>query len=186
VRPTGIYWGGGGENIDMRSGNVNFSLPLLNVKGRGWTVPFRLSYNSQNWRQDSGGQWNLGHDGGFGWGWKLLAGSLTPYYSGYFILDHYVFTDSTGAEYRLTQVDGNGIWNSNESIYLEYDSNTGRLYFPDGTFWVFGCISAGTEQDSGVAYPTLIQDTNGNQISLAKSALRITVGQPILSKSSEK
>ncbi len=60
MRPTGSYWGGGGENIDMRSGNLNFTIPLLKVKGRGWNVPFNLSYNSQNWRHDSGGTWNLG------------------------------------------------------------------------------------------------------------------------------
>jgi hypothetical protein len=39
-------------------GNLNFSIPLLKVKGRGWTVTFNLSYNPQNWRQDSGGTWN--------------------------------------------------------------------------------------------------------------------------------
>ena len=46
------------------------------------------------------------------------------------------------AKNRLDQNNG-GIWTSKESIYLEYDSNTGRLYFPDGTFWKFDCTSAG-------------------------------------------
>jgi hypothetical protein len=48
-------------------GNLNFSIPLLKVKGRGWTVTFNLSYNSQNWRQDSGGTWN----------WTVTADSAT-------------------------------------------------------------------------------------------------------------
>ena len=55
VLSTGSYWGGGGEQIDMLSGNLNFSLPLVSAKGRtGWSVPVGLSYNSQNWRNDSG------------------------------------------------------------------------------------------------------------------------------------
>jgi chitinase len=54
IRSTGTYWGGGGEQIDMRSGNLNFTQPLLKPMGRGgWGVPINLSYNSQNWRQPS-------------------------------------------------------------------------------------------------------------------------------------
>ena len=54
VQPTGAYWGGAGEQIDTRSGNLNFSLPLLKALGRtGWTVPVNLVYNSQNWRLDN-------------------------------------------------------------------------------------------------------------------------------------
>src|SRR5258708_3518714 len=115
VRPTGSYWGGGGENIDLRSGNLNCTIPLLKVKGRGWNVPFNLSYNSQNWRQDSGGTWNLGRDRGFGYGWNLQGGALLPEYNGWYSIHHYLFIDSTGAEYRLDQNNG-GIWTSKESI----------------------------------------------------------------------
>src|SRR5258708_31521851 len=92
-----------------------------------------------------------------------------PEYNGGFSIDRFLFIDSTGAEYRLDQNNG-GIWTSKESIYLEYDSNAGRLYFPDGTFWKFDCTSAGTEEDAGVQYPTLIQDTNGNQIAISYAA----------------
>jgi hypothetical protein len=102
----------------MRSGNLNFSIPPLKVKGRGWTVPFNLSYNSQNWRQDTGGTWNLGRDRGFGYGWNLQGGALVPEYFGWLTIDHYLFIDATGAEYRLDQNSG-GIWTSKESIYLE-------------------------------------------------------------------
>jgi RHS repeat-associated protein len=165
VRPTGSYWGGAGEQIDMRSGNLNYTIPLLKAQGRGgWGVGFNLSYNSQNWRQDPAGTWQLGQEVGYGYGWRLQAGSLTPVYSDYFTLHHYVFMDSTGAEYRLDQPDGTGVWNSKEGIYVSFDSNTGRLYFTDGSFWTFGSISGGSEQDAGVMYPTLMQDTNGNQV----------------------
>jgi len=109
----------------------------------GFGAGFSLHYNSQFWRKDSGGTWNLGRDDGFGYGWKLQAGALTPVYSGYFTIDHYVFIDSTGAEYRL-DVNNGGVWTSREGIYLELDTNSGILYFPDGTKWAFACTSGGT------------------------------------------
>jgi hypothetical protein len=61
VNTTGAYWGATGENIDVRSGNLNFSLPLFTAKGMGgWSVGFNLSYNSQNWRKDASGvNWNF-------------------------------------------------------------------------------------------------------------------------------
>ncbi|MGD1097747.1 MAG: hypothetical protein ABSB35_37885, partial [Bryobacteraceae bacterium] len=55
VASTGAYWGAGNEEIDVMSGNVNFSAPILTAMQRNSaSVAFKLSYNSQNWRQDSG------------------------------------------------------------------------------------------------------------------------------------
>ena len=80
VQPNGAYWGAAGEQIDMLSGNLNFSVPLIKAPSRGgWSASFALSYNSQSWRQDSGGTWKLGRDVGYGFGWKLQAGSITPF-----------------------------------------------------------------------------------------------------------
>jgi RHS repeat-associated protein len=164
VRPTGTYWGASGENIDVRSGNLNFALPLLKPQGRGsWSVPFNLIYNSQNWRQDST-TWIFNGDVGYGWGWRLMAGSLTTNLApGGLSIDHFLYTDSTGAEYRLDQNSGN-IWGSKESIYVWFDANTNILHFRDGSFWLMGCVSETTEADAGVMYPTVMEDTNGNQI----------------------
>lgn len=76
--------------------------PLLRPQGRGgWSVPLGLSYNSQNWLKDSGGTWKLGDDSGYGFGWRLMAGALIPYWSDPNTLAHYTFIDATGAEYRL-------------------------------------------------------------------------------------
>jgi hypothetical protein len=50
VKPLGTYWGGGQEQIDMVSGNLNYTIPLLTAQGRSFTVPISLSYNAQNWR----------------------------------------------------------------------------------------------------------------------------------------
>ena len=164
VRSTGSYWGAAGEQIDTHSGNLNFTLPLLTAVARGgMSVPFALSYNSQMWRKDAGGTWKLGRDVGYGFGWRLQAGSITPVYADG-QLHHFVFTDSTGAVYRLSVCTDGHIWKSVESVFFEFDVTTGRLWFPNGSFWLMGSTSAGTEQDSGSRYPTLMQDSNGNQI----------------------
>jgi hypothetical protein len=171
VRPLGSYWGGAGEEIDMRSGNLNYTMPVLTAMGRGGkSVNFQLGYNSQNWRQDAAGTWQTGLDTGYGYGWRLQAASLTVLYNGAWNYAGYLFIDSTGAEYLLTTPDG-VYWTSEEGLYFtalnlpEYgDGNGQELNFPDGSFWIFGCTSAGTEQDAGTSYPTLIEDNNGNQI----------------------
>ncbi len=170
VRPTGAYWGGGGENIDMRSGNLNFTVPIAKAMGRGnWGVPFALSFNSQLWRKDytdnapNYAVWRLGNDVGYGFGWKLQAGTLRPYYVNTYTVAYWVYTDSTGAEYRLSN-SSNGVWSSSESIYVVFDSVNNKLYFPDGSFWVMGATSGGTEDDAGTLYPTVMEDTNGNQV----------------------
>jgi len=164
VRSTGSYWGGGGEQIDMLTGNLNFTIPLFSAQGRGgWSVPFALTYNSMLWRQDPGGTWKLGRDDGYGFGWRLAAGSVTPYWSDQFTVGVYIYTDATGTEYRL-DVNTNGIWTSPHGTYVAYDAFNNVLHFPDGSFWVMGAVAAGTEQDAGTRYPTLMEDTNGNQV----------------------
>jgi len=163
---TGSYWGGGGEQIDTLSGNLHFTIPLASAQGRtGWTVPVNLVYDSQNWLNDHGVNWNLGADVGYGYGWKALIGAVTPYYTAAGV-DHYVYTDGTGAQYRLTNNAG-GVWTTqNQAAYVWLDTNVSpaRLHFADGKFWVLGCTSGGTEQDAGTMYPTIIEDTNGNQV----------------------
>jgi RHS repeat-associated protein len=171
VRATGSYWGGMGEQIDVRSGNLNFSYPLVTAVTRGLSVPIALSYNSQNWREDSNGAiWNLAEATPGGFGWNLQVGSLQTYYSNAVTVNHYEFTDASGAIYHLTQ-NNSGIWSSVESAYVWYDSNpydvcAGCLYFRNGTFWTMGSVSAGTESDAGTMYPTMVEDSNGNQVAI--------------------
>lgn len=168
---TGIYWGGMGEEIDLMSGNLNFSLPLITAHGRGGAkLPLGLSYNSQQWRNDAGGLWKLGRDVGHGFGWKLQVGSLAAQFSDYWTLHHWTFTDATGAEYRLDVDNGNYIWTSREGIYLRYDANWMKLYFPDGSFWVMDARSTGAEEDAGMIYPSVVQGSNGNLIRLRYQA----------------
>ncbi|MGH9582567.1 MAG: hypothetical protein ACRD4O_06500, partial [Bryobacteraceae bacterium] len=98
---------------------------------------------------------------------------MTPYYSQYtdaWSVQYYEFRDGNGTEYHLDETDGAGGWYSKESAYVSYDSNTQRLYFNDGSFWVFGCVSSSAEPDAGTMYPTLLEDSNGNQISISYEA----------------
>jgi RHS repeat-associated protein len=165
VQRTGSYWGGAGEQIDLVSGNLNFTVPLLTAMGRnGLSATFALSHNSQNWRSVYGADRMLGADTGYGFGWQLMLGSLLPVWGVDSTVQYYLYTDSTGAQYRLDQLIGSGVWGSLDSVYVWYDSNANRLHFPSGTFWVMGCTSAGAEQDAGTLYPTIVEDSNGNQI----------------------
>jgi hypothetical protein len=60
------------------------------------------------------------------------------------------------------------------------------LYFPSGNFWQMGCVSAGTEQDSGLRHSTLTDpsgkwkkttaDVFGNLHSALTPAFRATRG----------
>jgi hypothetical protein len=167
VHSTGSYWGAAGEQIDLLSGNLNVTVPLLTAKSRGgWGVTFALSYNSQLWREDSTGTSIEVPDVGYGLGWRLQAGSLLPVKTGSPpTLDHFVYSDATGAQYRLDQ-NNNNVWTSREGVYVSYDATATRLYWPDGTFWVMGSQSSAGEPDAGTLYPTLMQDTNGNQITI--------------------
>jgi RHS repeat-associated protein len=169
VRPLGTYWGALGEQIDLQSGNVNYSMPLFKAQSRGgWGVTFALSYNSQNWRRDTEGTartWNHGRDIGYGYGWRFLAGALTPLFTTYTQIGMYRFTDSTGAEYRLRETSpGSGEWVAKDGLFITYKSAEQKLYFPDGSWWYFGSIAGGTEMDLGTTYPTLFEDRTGNQI----------------------
>jgi hypothetical protein len=60
-----------------------------------------------------------------------------------------------------------GVTPIGEAIYVYYDSSAQLLHFRDGSFWVMGCVSSGEEQDAGTLYPTVIEDRNGDQVSIA-------------------
>jgi hypothetical protein len=122
VRSTGAYLGAAPERIGTRSGNLTFTVPLLRAMGRGgWSVPFALSHNSQLRFQEGAGQTKLGADVGYGFGWKLLASALTPIWDSYNLV-YYLFTDSSGAEYRL-DVNENGVRRSSQGVYVYYDGS---------------------------------------------------------------
>jgi YD repeat-containing protein len=94
----------------------------------------------------------------------MMAGSIRPiWFNG--SLHHFVFTDATGVEYRLDQ-NNSGIWTSIDGSYVAYDSTTWTLHFPDGSFWNMNVVSSAQEQDAGTQYPSMMEDTNGNQVAI--------------------
>ena len=108
--------------------------------------------------------WQLGAEVGYGYGWRMGIGSITPYFQDWTLgVDHYVFTDALGTQTLLDQ-NGGGIWSSSHGIKMWFEASTGRLHFKDGSFWTMGSTSGGTEADAGTMYPTIMEDVNGNQI----------------------
>ena len=165
VHSSSAHWGSGGEQIDMRSGNLNFTLPLVTAMGRGGSsMNLALNYNSQQWRLDNNVVWKLGTDVGYGFGWKLLVGSITPYWTEPSVLHHWIYTDGTGAEHRFDVKQGDNEWLSKTS-YATFNDSTFRLRFNDGSSLAFLSLSDSSEPDAGTRYPTLFQDSNGNQLS---------------------
>jgi RHS repeat-associated protein len=165
IRPTNTYWGGAGEQIDIYNGNLTYSVPLITAIGRGGlTANFKLVYNSENWvGTNNPTAFTETMDTGYGFGWQLMLGSIMPVVGNSNGPVEYWYTDSSGAQYRML-LNNVGVWTGNASFYAWFDTNTNRLRFRDGTFWLMGCVSAGGEPDAGTLYPTLIEDSNGNQI----------------------
>ncbi len=64
--------------MNLPSGNFNCTVLVKAMSRGGWSVTFTLHYNSRIWRQDEGGAWSLIGDVVYSFGWRLLAGSITP------------------------------------------------------------------------------------------------------------
>ena len=123
----------------------------------------RLGVQLQIWRQDSGGEWSFGTDVGYGFGWNLLAGSITPVWNpGGYTAAYYLYSDSTGAQYRLS-VNTNNVWSSQESVYVYFDANANVLHFRDGSSGPSAAFQLRPKR-IGRHAPTVMEDTNGNQI----------------------
>ena len=161
--------------MNLESGNLVLSFPLIPIQGRtGGTSPgLQLVYNSQVWSRDASGVQYTAVDAGYGAGWSLWVGAMYPVYAGG-VIDHYRFIDSSGATRRLFFSSGD-TYISRDSTYLKWDRVLHRLWFRDGTFWDFDYVSLDPEPDAGTRYPTRLQDTNGNYVTIAYSTgARIT------------
>jgi RHS repeat-associated protein len=162
-RRHGAYWGHGFEKIDLLSGNLCFALPLILARSRSAGAVITLSYNSQlSVGNTSGTEW-AGVDVGFGFGWNLRIGLIVPQVVNG-VISGYTYVDGSGAEYVLTA--SGETWISLNGEYLTWDPASATLKFASGKSLLFGCTSGKGEPDAGSMHPTLIQDSNGNQIAI--------------------
>src|SRR5207249_11796980 len=100
LRINGAYYSDQGfDQIDLLSGNLNVSLPLLVAQSRRLSVGVTLAYNSQVWSMDRRGVQSLGMDTGAGFGWRAGTVSISPIRSRDSGGTEYVFVNDSGAEY---------------------------------------------------------------------------------------
>jgi RHS repeat-associated protein len=161
VRSNGAYWGHGGERVDLLSGNLSYSFALLRAQSRNCGAAVHLSYNSQMWKQGLAGPKSYGSDSGAGYGWRVQIASIVPEMTGS-TPTGFTFIDGTSAEYHMTQ--NGSVWRSLHGHYITWDPAQSTLWFVDGSSMTFGSVAGPYEADAGTLYPTLIQDTNGNQV----------------------
>ena len=160
-RPDGAYWGHGPESIDVASGNLCVAIPLFTVRSRGAKASLKLVYNSQD--RSMGSASSGGVDLGYGIGWTLQFGAIRPLSSNGG-KNGFVFTDTTGAEYRFTKV-GNA-YVSIAGWYMHWNEEQRVLSLNDGTQLLFASQSTVSEVDAGTLYPTRIMDRNGNFVTI--------------------
>jgi RHS repeat-associated protein len=161
ARNNGTYWGHGSERIDLLSGNLSYSIAPVGAASRNCGAAVCLSYNSQLWKQGIAGPKSYGGDSGFGYGWRVQIVSIVPETNGG-AATGFTFIDGTGAEYRMKQY--GSVWRSLHGHYITWDPSLSALWFADGTSMTFRSVAGPYEANAGTLYPTLIQDTNGNQV----------------------
>ena len=88
-----------------------------------------------------------------GWLVVVLYFHHAAYWSDYYAVHHYVFTDATGADYVLDTPTtlysgGSTVWTSKDGAYVWYNAATNQLFFADGTNWLMGQLSGSAEPDA--------------------------------------
>jgi len=164
--PLAAYYGSGAEQINLESGDLTLRIPLLPIQGRSSATSPTLSlvYNSQLWTWDGAGARLALVDAGYGPGCSLWLGAIYPVHVDY-QLNHFRYIDSSGATHRLYPTTGD-LYMSRDSTYMLWDRVLNRLTFRDGTYWDFDYVASDGGPDSGTRYPTRIQDTNGNYVTI--------------------
>jgi RHS repeat-associated protein len=161
-------WGGGPEQIALLTSELGIRIPLPKFQqaSGGPGAQMTAAWNSQIWSHDSTGDHFNATDTGYGMGWIFQVAAMYPVMSGSTI-DHFELQASSGVIRKLYQVGSSTQYKSQDSSYLLWDYSTRKLTFRDGSVWTFGCNSIGVEQDAGTLYPTQLEDTNGNLITIS-------------------
>src|SRR5262245_56518570 len=158
---------------NLGSQSYNYAIPILQLPGRNRLKLSRTpDYSSRIWEIDRvNGLAILNGDRDFpSYGFRLDFGFLE-----FNDTDAvYILTEADGSKRRLVGAGGgSGLYNSDDGSFIQYDSVSQKLRYKNGLLVQF-------TQYSGASFvnfykPTLIQDTNGNQIAIAyNTSNRIT------------
>ncbi|HEX8422814.1 MAG TPA: PA14 domain-containing protein, partial [Pyrinomonadaceae bacterium] len=157
----------GAPGADLRSGNYQWSLPLLNLPGRsGLDLGLSLSYNSLVWTRDGSGT-AISFDAdrgfpspGFRLGFPLIQSRFYNPLTGRYA---YLLVTPSGQRVELRQLAGSvNTYESADSTYMQLTDNgegSLSLRMPDGAqlnYWQMG----------GDYLCTEIKDRNGNFITI--------------------
>ena len=138
----------GAQSIILGSQNINFTVPVLSLGGRGPSFTLALSYNSRVWITDPwSGKLTFNSDRGtpapgwrIGFGWlqgASASGSSIPPFVNREVGNKYTYIwvepDGTRRTLVGTTSSSNNIYTSNDSTHIEYNKSTGVLRLADGT-----------------------------------------------------
>jgi RHS repeat-associated protein len=155
------------------SGNFQFSVPVLNLPGRGINISLALAYNSRLWNKANS---QMSYDNDKGWpapGFSLGFGKLL----GMTINTGCMLVDADGTRHGYTgsitfySWGTYGVMHTTDGSFIDYSYWTGtngvitwaQARMPNGTVINYGAYS----QSGGGVFPTSIEDVNGNIISIS-------------------
>jgi YD repeat-containing protein len=155
----------GSGGVDLLSGNANWSLPILGLKGRaGLDLGLSLSYNSLVWTKSQDGS-SIKFDvdrgtpsPGFRLGFPVIQ---APYYNQQTGKNSYQLITPSGGHVDLRQVGTSNVYDAGDSSFLQLIDNGGSLTLrpTDGSQLSF-------ELKNGQYYCVQIKDRNGNYITI--------------------
>jgi YD repeat-containing protein len=160
----------GSGGVDLLSGNANWSLPVLGLKGRaGLDLGLSLSYNSLVWTKGAASN-SIMFDADRGMpspGFRLGFPVIQPrYYNSQVSKYAYLLVTPSGSHTELRQVETSNVYESADSSYLQLKENGSSLTLKptDGSQLTYSLIN-------GQYLCREIKDRNGNYITINYDAI---------------
>jgi YD repeat-containing protein len=156
----------GSGGVDLLSGNANWSLPILGLKGRaGLDLGLSLSYNSLVWtKSQNNTSIKFDADRGFpGPGFRLGFPFIQPRYISQAGANAYLLITPSGDHIELKQVGTSNTYESADSSYLQltdYGNGSLTLRPTDGSQLSYNLMN-------GQYQCVQLKDRNGNYISIS-------------------
>lgn len=191
VPPFNSFGGGPFDTIDLADLNVHFQVPIITKSGRGMPFWYVLSYDSSMWMPGTSNgvnTWVRSPNGGWAAQSSGLTGSITSPSTTTYCYDSNGHPLGTIVYISLIYLDPQGTsheWGDVWTIYNSGCSGTNITSFSgsngDGSGLVLTAVQGQggyvyiTRPDGTIVKPTtLVQDRNGNQITISTDALTFT------------